>query len=280
MAELVGDRETMTYWRLVGVDLDDFPNEASAEVAERKAGSHREARRTSDRMNVNGRLVKAVLGCDAPGRVAGACGMRGLRSCRGVLRYEVIVIDHDRGLSAFIAVCANGQLRAFRPNMSTVFVGAAEGRHSSAPFYYLGSTVPSDLSNRGFARGSRGRLVLWLPRLPECGCRPGESRVRSSGRAREMDMMIDIDPHPVELLELDRLTVWPPYSPMPATALALPVVSASGVRLPDGRDLIDRIPSWWRAVARPAFLEAVRAGLAPGLRDECARFLTRSEVYA
>lgn len=94
-------------------------------------------------------------------------------------------------------------------------------------------------------------------------------------------MMIDIDLHPVELLELlDRLTVWPPYSPMPATALALPVVSASGVRLPDGRDLIDRIPSWWRAVARPAFLEAVRAGLAPGLRDECARFLTRSEVYA
>jgi hypothetical protein len=96
-----------------------------------------------------------------------------------------------------------------------------------------------------------------------------------------MDVMIDIDLRPVELLELDRLTVWPPYSPMPATALALPVMSASGVRLrlADGRDLIDRIPSWWRAVARPAFLEAVRAGLAPGLRDECARFLTRSEVY-
>jgi adenosylmethionine-8-amino-7-oxononanoate aminotransferase len=76
-----------------------------------------------------------------------------------------------------------------------------------------------------------------------------------------MDMMIDIDLHPVELLELDRLTVWPPYSPMPATALALPVVSASGVRLPDGRDLIDRIPSWWRA---PCSLKRSGQGSPPG----------------
>jgi hypothetical protein len=96
-----------------------------------------------------------------------------------------------------------------------------------------------------------------------------------------MDMMIDIDLHPVELLELDRLTVWPPYSPMPASASALKVMPACGVRLrlADGSDLIDGIPSWGRAVARPAFLKAARAGLAAGLSSECARFLTRSEVY-
>jgi hypothetical protein len=96
-----------------------------------------------------------------------------------------------------------------------------------------------------------------------------------------MDVMIDIDLRPVELLELDRLRVWHPYSPMPATALPLPVMSTCGVRLglADDRDLIDRIPSWWRAVARPAFLEAARAGLAAGLSSDCARFLTRSEVY-
>ena len=95
-------------------------------------------------------------------------------------------------------------------------------------------------------------------------------------------MMIDIDLHPVELLELDQLHVWHPYSPMAASASALPVMPACGVRLrlAHGSDLIDGIPSWGRAVARPAFLEAARSGLAAVLSSECARFLTRSEVYA
>jgi adenosylmethionine-8-amino-7-oxononanoate aminotransferase len=67
---------------------------------------------------------------------------------------------------------------------------------------------------------------------------------------REIRVMIDFDLRPVELLELDRLHVWHPYSPMPTSAPPLPVVSASGVRLrlADGRDLIDGMASWWCAV--------------------------------
>jgi adenosylmethionine-8-amino-7-oxononanoate aminotransferase len=62
--------------------------------------------------------------------------------------------------------------------------------------------------------------------------------------------MIDSDPHTAELLELDRLHVWHPYSPLPAAAPSLPVVSASGVRLrlADGRELVDGMSSWWCAV--------------------------------
>jgi adenosylmethionine-8-amino-7-oxononanoate aminotransferase len=62
--------------------------------------------------------------------------------------------------------------------------------------------------------------------------------------------MIDTNMHPLELLELDRLHVWHPYSPMPALAPPLQVVSASGVRLrlADGRVLVDGMSSWWCAV--------------------------------
>ena len=53
-----------------------------------------------------------------------------------------------------------------------------------------------------------------------------------------------------ELLELDRLHVWHPYGPMPATVPSLPVLSAEGVRLrlADGGELIDGMSSWWCAV--------------------------------
>jgi len=69
-----------------------------------------------------------------------------------------------------------------------------------------------------------------------------------------------------ELLELDRRHVWHPYSPMPASAPPLPVVSASGVRLrlADGRELIDGMASWWCAVhgyRHPALDGAVRKQL-------------------
>jgi adenosylmethionine-8-amino-7-oxononanoate aminotransferase len=62
--------------------------------------------------------------------------------------------------------------------------------------------------------------------------------------------MIDSDLQAAELLELDRLHVWHPYSPMPAAEPPLPVVSASGVRLrlADGRELVDGMSSWWCAV--------------------------------
>jgi adenosylmethionine---8-amino-7-oxononanoate aminotransferase len=62
--------------------------------------------------------------------------------------------------------------------------------------------------------------------------------------------MIDSGAHPVELLDLDRRHVWHPYSPMPATAPPLQVVSAAGVRLrlADGRQLVDGMASWWCAV--------------------------------
>lgn len=78
--------------------------------------------------------------------------------------------------------------------------------------------------------------------------------------------MTDIDLSPAELLELDRLHVWHPYSPMPATMPSLPVVSASGVRLrlADGRELIDGMASWWCAVhgyRHPVLDAAVREQL-------------------
>ncbi|MDQ6819356.1 MAG: adenosylmethionine--8-amino-7-oxononanoate transaminase [Actinomycetota bacterium] len=78
--------------------------------------------------------------------------------------------------------------------------------------------------------------------------------------------MIDIDLHPVELLDVDRLHVWHPYSPMPATVPPLPVASASGVRLrlADGRDLVDGMASWWCAVhgyRHPVLDTAVREQL-------------------
>lgn len=90
--------------------------------------------------------------------------------------------------------------------------------------------------------------------------------MRSSNRDGEMDVMIDIDLHPVELLDVDRLHVWHPYSPMPATVPPLPVVSASGVRLrlADGRDLVDGMASWWCAVhgyRHPVLDTAVREQL-------------------
>jgi adenosylmethionine---8-amino-7-oxononanoate aminotransferase len=76
------------------------------------------------------------------------------------------------------------------------------------------------------------------------------SRGRSTGREGDLDALIDIDLHPSDLLGLDRLHVWHPYSPMPATTPPLPVVSARGVRLrlADGRELIDGMASWWCAV--------------------------------
>jgi adenosylmethionine-8-amino-7-oxononanoate aminotransferase len=75
--------------------------------------------------------------------------------------------------------------------------------------------------------------------------------------------MIDSDLLSAGLLELDRRHVWHPYSPMPATARPLPVVSASGVRLrlADGRVLVDGMSSWWCAVhgyRHPALDGAVR----------------------
>lgn len=69
-----------------------------------------------------------------------------------------------------------------------------------------------------------------------------------------------------ELLTLDGLHVWHPYAGLPASAPALPVVSAQGVRLrlADGRELIDGMSSWWCAVhgyRHPALDAAVRGQL-------------------
>ena len=52
------------------------------------------------------------------------------------------------------------------------------------------------------------------------------------------------------LLAYDREHVWHPYAPLPATLPALPVISASGVRLElaDGRQLVDGMASWWTAI--------------------------------
>jgi adenosylmethionine-8-amino-7-oxononanoate aminotransferase len=48
----------------------------------------------------------------------------------------------------------------------------------------------------------------------------------------------------------DRDHVWHPYAPLPGPSPALPVVSASGVRLrlADGRELLDAMASWWTAI--------------------------------
>ena len=53
-----------------------------------------------------------------------------------------------------------------------------------------------------------------------------------------------------DLLAIDRERVWHPYGALPAPLPALPVVSASGVRLElsDGRELIDGMASWWCAI--------------------------------
>ncbi|MGD0810204.1 MAG: adenosylmethionine--8-amino-7-oxononanoate transaminase [Acidimicrobiales bacterium] len=61
----------------------------------------------------------------------------------------------------------------------------------------------------------------------------------------------------------DRNHVWHPYAPLPARRRALPVVSASGVRLrlADGRDLVDAMASWWTAIwgyRHPALDDAVQ----------------------
>ncbi|MWA01393.1 adenosylmethionine--8-amino-7-oxononanoate transaminase [Actinomadura sp. LD22] len=52
------------------------------------------------------------------------------------------------------------------------------------------------------------------------------------------------------MLAFDRDHIWHPYAPMPATAPALPVVSADGVRLTlaDGTEVIDGMSSWWAAI--------------------------------
>lgn len=78
--------------------------------------------------------------------------------------------------------------------------------------------------------------------------------------------MIGSELSDVELLELDRLLVWHPYGPMPATALPLPIVSAQGVRLclSDGSELIDGMSSWWCTVhgyRHPVLDGAVRGQL-------------------
>jgi adenosylmethionine-8-amino-7-oxononanoate aminotransferase len=93
--------------------------------------------------------------------------------------------------------------------------------------------------------------------------RSGDTRRRGRGR---VNVMIDSDLHPVELIDLDRLHVWHPYSPMPATVPPLPVVSARGVRLrlADGRELVDGMASWWCAVhgyQHPVLDDAVREQL-------------------
>jgi adenosylmethionine---8-amino-7-oxononanoate aminotransferase len=48
----------------------------------------------------------------------------------------------------------------------------------------------------------------------------------------------------------DRDHVWHPYAPLPSQRPAIPVVSASGVRLrlADGHELVDAMASWWTAI--------------------------------
>jgi adenosylmethionine-8-amino-7-oxononanoate aminotransferase len=62
---------------------------------------------------------------------------------------------------------------------------------------------------------------------------------------------------PEELQAADREHVWHPYSPMPASAPALPIAEAHGVRLtlaasaagrPAGTELVDGMSSWWAAI--------------------------------
>ena len=52
------------------------------------------------------------------------------------------------------------------------------------------------------------------------------------------------------LLDIDHAHVWHPYAPMPASAPALLVSGANGVRLTlaDGREVIDAMSSWWCAI--------------------------------
>ncbi len=54
-------------------------------------------------------------------------------------------------------------------------------------------------------------------------------------------------PHADTLQQRDSEFIWHPYSAVGAGATAVPVVSASGVklRLADGRELIDGMASWW-----------------------------------
>ncbi len=53
-----------------------------------------------------------------------------------------------------------------------------------------------------------------------------------------------------QLLEIDRQSIWHPYSAMSSDVPVYPVVSAEGVRLKlaDGRELIDGMSSWWCAI--------------------------------
>lgn len=57
-------------------------------------------------------------------------------------------------------------------------------------------------------------------------------------------------PDTAALLATDRDHVWHPYAPMPATRAPIVVESAQGVRLrlPDGRELVDGMSSWWSAI--------------------------------
>ena len=69
---------------------------------------------------------------------------------------------------------------------------------------------------------------------------------------------------PTDWLETGGSSIWPPYARLGAEAL--PVVSASGVRLTlaDGRELIDGVANWWSAChghAHPAIRAAVAAQL-------------------
>jgi len=69
-----------------------------------------------------------------------------------------------------------------------------------------------------------------------------------------------------ELLALDRAHVWHPYGSLPPGAPPLLVESASGVglRLADGRELIDGMASWWCAIhgyRHPALDAAARGQL-------------------
>ena len=53
-----------------------------------------------------------------------------------------------------------------------------------------------------------------------------------------------------ELLQYDKQHAWHPYASMIDAPTVYPVVSASGVRLtmPDGKELIDGMSSWWAAI--------------------------------
>jgi adenosylmethionine---8-amino-7-oxononanoate aminotransferase len=71
-----------------------------------------------------------------------------------------------------------------------------------------------------------------------------------------------------EIIALDRAHVWHPYAPMPGVTDALPVESASGVRLRlagGGQELVDGTSSWWSAIhgyGHPVLDGAARVQLA------------------